>query len=307
MREVLVTGATGFVGGAVVRLLQRQGVPVVRLVRPGAQPVDLKGVRTVQALLHDADDLRRALAGLKPSHVIHLAAYGVRPQDLDPQALLDSNVGALVALLQVAADWKLTRFVHVGSCAEYGQVGPQPLTEDQPLRPTSPYGAAKAAAALLGTALAGRLEVPLVTLRLFGTYGPGEAAGRLVPWLVRDLRQGRPVDLTPGLQVRDFTYIDDVAAALVGACTANLPAGSAWHVCSGRGTTVRTLAEGVAALLDVPPDLLHFGALAARNDEPAVLVGDPRRFQSATGWRATMTLEAGLAAAVAHELEIAIA
>jgi nucleoside-diphosphate-sugar epimerase len=302
LREVVVTGATGFVGTALVQRLLCRGVPVVRVVRPGRQVVDLPGVRTVSAILHDVDDLRRSLAGVSASHVVHLAAYGVRPQDRDPQALVDGNVGAVSALLQVAAQWPLERFVHIGSCAEYGMVGPAPLTEDQPLRPSGSYGAAKASASLLGTALAAQLGLPFTILRLFGTYGPGEGPGRLVPWLVRDLARNAVVQLTPGLQVRDFTYIDDVVEAIVSACSADLPPAGVYHVCSGEGHTVRGLAERVANLMGAPLERLHWGELPARFDEPAMLVGNPTRFALKTGWRATTSLDQGLQTAIDHAL-----
>lgn len=302
MREVLVTGSAGLIGSAVVRQLVAAGVSVTRLLRPASRVTTVAGARTVTAALDDVGALRPALAALRPSHVIHLAAYGVHPAARDGAELVRGNVAATVHLVESLADAGLERMVHVGSCAEYGTQVPVPVPDHQPLQPDGPYGAAKAAAALLGSQVAAARGVPWVTVRLFGTFGPGEGPHRLVPWLVRQLRIGARMPLTAGTQVRDFTFVEDIAGALIAACRADLPAGGAYHACSGRGTSVRDVAHRVAALVGAPDTLLDWGALPTRGDEPPVLIGDPRRFSAATGWSAATSLDDGLRAAVAHEL-----
>jgi UDP-glucose 4-epimerase len=103
-----------------------------------------------------------------------------------------------------------------------------------------------------------------------------------------------PVSLTDGLQVRDFTYVDDVVSALLLASNCDLEAYSAYNVCSGHPISVRTVAETTARILDRPSDLLKFGSLPTRLDEPAFVVGDPSRFNSATGWTPTVSLDEGI-------------
>ncbi|XXY50262.1 NAD(P)-dependent oxidoreductase [Sorangium sp. So ce269] len=162
------------------------------------------------------------------------------------------------------------------------------------------YGAAKAAAHDCGRAVARALAVPLVTLRLFGVYGPGEAPHRLIPHLAARLRARERVDLTPGTQLRDLAFVDDVVEALIlGATTAGLEPGAAYNVCSGRPTSVREVCLEVARQLGAPESLLDFGGRPPRPDEPPWLVGDPRRFRAATGWHHRMHLSLGVAASLA--------
>lgn len=292
---VLVTGASGFIGAAVVRALSQRGEQVVCPLRRHVP--ELQGLRRVTCVTVDCLDpvaLRQAVNSTKPKVVIHLTASGVRPSERDPVALAQGNVGTLAALLQAAQDWPLTRLVHIGSVAELGDPGALPCNEDTPLAPISAYGGAKAAATTFGCGVAAALGLPFVVLRLFGTFGIGEAPARLLPHLCRHLLRGEPVPLTSGEQIRDFTWIDDVVAAILRGADATLPAGSLYHVCSGRGQSVRQVGERMAQLLGASPDLLQWGAVPQRSDEPAVLIGDPRRFLAATGWRATTSLDAAI-------------
>lgn len=293
--EVLVTGATGFIGGALVRRLSAEGRTVVCPVRRDAPALrQLPGVTAIMTRLDDPDVLTDALKGHAPRWVFHLAAAGVKLGDRSPQALVAGNVATVAALLQVAACWPLQRFVHLGSCAEYGQVGADPVGEDTVLAPSSAYGGAKAAASMLALGLAAQSEVPLTILRLFGTFGPGEAPQRLLPYVLGQLLRGQPCQLSPGDQVRDLTWIDDVIDALVRTMQVPLTAGGVFNVCSGRGITVREVGERMADRLGAPRSLLHWGALPHREDEPRVLVGNPARFRSATGWQATTDLDTAI-------------
>lgn len=282
--SALVTGATGFIGSALVRRLVQDGTRVVCLVRPeSARAATLRGVEVV-----------RELESVEPTEcVFNLASYGVRPGDRDPALLIEGNVSVLAHVLRSVAPWGVQRFVHVGTCSEYAPVAaPALLQESAPLEPGSLYGAAKAAAHVFGTALARELGVPLLTLRLFGTYGPGEAAHRLIPHLVARLGRGEQAEMTSGEQVRDMTYIDDVVEALL--CTAGLESYRAYNVCSGTPVRIREMAEAVARELGQPLELLGLGRIPMRDYETPWIVGDPARFQGASGWRPQVALADGI-------------
>lgn len=298
MADILVTGGTGFIGTALVRQLAASGHRVICTVRPERTDLsrlqNLADVVLVHTPLDDPQQLSAALHGVRPSLVYNLAASGVGLAERGALALVAGNVNVVASLMQVAADWPLQRFIHVGSCSEYGMVAAQPVSEDTPLLPCSPYGGAKAAASTLALGLAPHLGIPLVVLRLFGVFGIGEAHFRLLPSLLSALRQDLPCALTSGTQVRDFTWIDDMVAALLVAGQIPLPLNSVFNVGTGQGHTVREIAEKMADLLGAPRHLLHFGARPQRNDEPQLLVSDPRRFQKATGWSAQTTMDTAL-------------
>jgi nucleoside-diphosphate-sugar epimerase len=296
---VLVTGVTGFIGSAVARRLLDAGARVYGLVRPHSARDRLSGLRGLDILEVESfavEQLRRVLAGRRIELVCHLAAYGVTPGDDDPEVMLDANVTLVGRLLTSLASHSIRRFIHTGSCSEYGiPTAGRPIAETEPLRPASLYGASKAASVMIGTALAARLGMPFVTLRLFGVFGAGESPHRLVPYLATRLRRGEEVDLTPGEQVRDVLYVDDVAEAFLSAATADiLTPYEVYNVCSGCPVRVREIAELVADGLGTARQKLGFGRRPYRPDEPMWMVGDNARFVTATRWRPRTSVEQGI-------------
>ena len=299
--EVLVTGGAGFVGSRFIHALAASGGRAVCVSRsdgpkPSLADVPEEALRVLQVPEYSRESLAGALDGLEFDCVVNFAATGVRPGDHDATALLDGNAGVLANLIDALDGRDVEAIMHVGSCAQYGPVSAgEPLAEDSPQRPLSTYGAAKLAAEAMGRAKAHSAGMRFVTLRLFHVFGIGEQRSRLVPSLIRALRAGEPVDLTGGDQVRDVTYADDVADAILAACkqAASLDL-DAYNVCSSTPVTVRRIAESVARLTGRPLDLLRLGAIPYRSDEPMWLVGDGSAFESATSWKPRRSLEEGL-------------
>lgn len=295
MSAIAVTGSNGFIGARLVRHLAAGGARVHCLVRAEskAKPSTIPGVER-QVIPESAADFAALLRRIAPSTVVNLATYGVAPGENDPETLLDANLGFLTRLLAACAKSSV-RVLHAGSCSEYQRVDePALMTEDTPCHPSTPYGAAKLAATEWGRTLAARLEVPFVTLRLFGVYGPGESPHRIIPAVRAKLAVGEPVPLTHGNQKRDLTFVDDLCDAVSRAIDTDLPTGGVFNVCTGVGVPIRDVCLSVARALGASPELLEFGARPLRPGEEPWVVGDPARFQQATGWRASTSLDEGI-------------
>ena len=313
LKSALVTGSTGFLGSALVTRLLAEKVEVTCLVRSQSISkahacADGRRICFVEVPSFETSVLQSKLAGISAEVIFHLASYGVQQADRDIGQLVEGNVSIVLNLLRATAHWPLRRFVHTGTCSEYGYPGPQDtlIAETHSVQPRSLYGAVKAASVLCGNALASSLSIPFVTLRLFGVFGTRETPPRLVPYLISQLQNDRPVDLTPGEQVRDFLFEDDVAAAFLAAATAEgLKSGEAYNVCSSRPTRIRELAEMVADAMGKPRELLHWGERPYRSDEPMWLVGDNRRFREAvTNWCPTISLQEGIHRILDHAREL---
>jgi UDP-glucose 4-epimerase len=295
---VLVTGATGFIGSALVKRLAAEGNPAVCLVRAGSRGREklegLAGLRFFE--MEPAADLAPILAEIAPDVVFHLAASGVRPDDREPASIVEGNVVLTTRLVAALAARPPRRFVFAGSCSEYAPIAEgKRIGEDHPLEPTSLYGAAKVSAYLCGKTLAAARGVPFVPLRLFGVFGPGEGPERLVPHLLAHFRAGETPELTPGEQARDFTYVEDVVDALIAAATSpSVEPFRAYNVCSGRATRVRDIALAAARAAGRPDADLGLGRRPYRPDEPMWIVGDPERFSNATGWRPRVGIDEGI-------------
>lgn len=298
-RRVLVTGAAGFLGSHLVSRLIEAGAEVCALDQPNARGWSRVERETLAATLRTdvrtlAEPMHDRLLG-DIDAIFHLAAVGVVGETGDVRELATGNIdGTLAGLL--AAQRLGSRFLYCGSCFEYG-AGAR-WTEQALPAPTTEYGAAKAGGWLLANAFARRTGVEVISLRPFTMYGPMEPPSRLVPSVVRHALAGRPIDLTPGQQTRDFVYVQDVADAFVVAATTDAAVGGTFNICTGTAVSVRDVVLKVLEYTESSAEA-RFGALAYRPSELPVLSGDPTHAAQVLGWRARVSLDDGLARTVA--------
>jgi nucleoside-diphosphate-sugar epimerase len=293
-RTVVITGASGFIGRRCFARLLEEGYDVHALSsRPG------EAERGSAATWYRVDLLAPGAAAalvnrLRPTHLLHLA-WCARPGEF---WMSEDNFRWLTASQELFRTFYAAggrRAVGAGTCAEYEWSEADCDEERTPLRPDTIYGRCKLAASLvLEAAVAGGGSAAWG--RIFFPYGPGEPAGRFLPALIRGLLRGEEVACSHGRQVRDFTYVDDVAGGLVALLAAE--ATGAFNIATGRGTSLRELAERVTARLG-RAELVRFGTRAALPGDPPRVVADMTRTKSATGWAAAMGLDEGIDRAIA--------
>jgi len=306
MARVLVTGATGFVGGAVLAALRRAGHAPVAAIRRAGAPADAE-CRPVGEIGPDTD-WRAALAGIDA--VIHLAArvHLMRDHAADPDAAFRRvNTEGTRRLAEEAAAVGVGRLVFLSSVKAAAEGSARPLSERDPPAPRDAYGRSKLAAeaALSGVAAAGRLDV--VTLRPPLVYGPG-AQGNFRA-LVGLCRRGVPLPLGAVDNRRSLVALGNLADAAVCAATAP-PAGPGhrlYYVRDGEDLStaelVRRLRRALGRpprLLAAPPGLLRgLARLAGRGAAADRLLGslqvDDTAFRRDFGWTPPLTVDAALA------------
>lgn len=293
--KVLVTGATGFVGAAVVRALLDRGDEVYAVSRETSDRrrlVDLADLRWVACDLLDERGVER-LAEVGADVCVHSAWYA------EPGKYLSSvvNIDLLAATLRLARTLALggcRRFVGIGSCFEYDTERGL-LCEDTPLAPVHLYSAAKAAAYMALKQLGVTMGMAVAWARLFYLYGPDEAPSRLVPSITRALLRGEEARCTPGAQVRDFLHVEDAGEAL--GAIAHSDVVDAINVASGQPVTVAAVARQLGVLCD-RPDLVRLGVLPYGPTDPMFVCADVRRLVRATGWTPRWSLGDGLGGVV---------
>ncbi|HVR72365.1 MAG TPA: GDP-mannose 4,6-dehydratase [Vicinamibacteria bacterium] len=298
--RVLITGVAGFVGGHVVDLVRSEhaAAEVVGLdSRPGNRARAL-GIEVVPADLQDPASVRRALERVRPDRIVHLAAQSSPQRSWeDPAGTLTTNVLGLLHLLEGARSLSLApRMVVVGSAEEYGLVRPEdnPLGEDHPLRPTSPYAVSKVAQGYLAFQYATSLHLPIVRTRTFHHTGPRRGEGFAESSFARQLAEIEAGRRPPRIEVgnldtvRDFTDVRDVVRAYWALLERGTP-GEVYNVCSGRGVRLADLLEELVSLSGLKVEIRVDPARLRPLDVP-VLVGDPARLRAATGWEARTPL-----------------
>lgn len=293
--RVLVTGASGFLGANLLRRLVAAGREVHALLR-GPFPTRLAGLEgrflTHHADLRDRDAVRRAVTECQPDVIYHLAAHGTYPGQRDRSEILASNLLGTANLLDALESRDFRAFVHAGSSSEYGRVD-RPMREDDPPRPLTDYGVAKAAATLLCQAEARRGR-PAVTVRVFSAYGPYEGADRLASSVMAACLRGESPRVTHGGQPRDWIYVDDVLDLFEAAAASPRVEGAVLHAGTGRRQTVRDLVEAVVRHCPAGRPEPVYGSLPPRPDEPSSWVADVARTEQWTGWQPRVDLDEGV-------------
>lgn len=286
--KVLMTGASGFLGGHVLGLLRQHGIAVWTLGR--RCPAGQDAAAHVGCDLLAEGDLGEALCRLAPSHLLHLA-WVTDPASYQTSALNDDWARATVRLAQHFLDSGGRHLVVAGSCAEYDWSHGWCHEHSTPLLPATPYGRAKDATRQHLLALCAQHGARLAWGRIFFPFGTGQAPERLIPSLVSALTGTRePFPVQAG-QMRDFVCAADVASALLTLLTS--PAQDCFNISSAQpiavGDLVRLLAQRIGA---DPQPLL---AMAARRlQAPELVAGDNGRLR-ALGWAGPTALGDGLA------------
>ncbi len=298
--KVLVTGAAGFIGSQLSRLLLARGDEVTALLLPGeprTRLADLAPLDVVELDLAARDHaaLDSVLERVRPERLFHLAWYA-HPRDYLSSTENLRSLDATVRLAERAFAAGCGKLVGVGTCLEYARAH-EPVVESAPTEPRSLYASAKLAAWLVVRALAERSGKEAAWARVFHLYGPGEHPARLVPTVLAALRAGQPIDVTAGEQMRDYLHVSDVASGIAALAA---PGGNGvFNICAGAPRPLRDVLE-VLGRLTAGAELLRFGQRAYAPDEVMYLAGRSERLR-ALGWAPRFArLEDGLADVVAQ-------
>lgn len=293
-RRILVTGGAGFVGEHCLKRLAATDADIHATTSRSTK-------RDARVAWHRCDLLdpgacERLVAAVRPTHLLHLA-WIATPGEFWASRENVRWLEAGCALIRAFYAEGGARAVGAGTCAEYAWQDEAYYVEDAtPLRPASIYGQCKRAMGLAFEAAAAAYGGSAAWGRLFFPYGPGEAAGRLIPSAIRSLLRGEPLDCTHGRQVRDFIYVDDAAAALVALLEAD--AQGAYNIGSGRASSLRETIGRIADALG-QPELVRWGTRAAPASDPPFVVADVSKLTGRVAWQPAVTIESGLERTIA--------
>jgi nucleoside-diphosphate-sugar epimerase len=270
----LLTGASGFVGRHILRELARRQRRVRLIARDGSIN-KISSFPVIESMVTTADLFSESVGWHADvcrdvDIVIHAAWYAEPGQYLQSPKNRECLDGTL-RLAEGAAKAHVRRFVGIGTCFEY-DLSAGLLSVETPLKPSTLYAQAKVAVFKTLSEKLPEQNIEFAWCRLFYLYGDGEDSRRLVPYLRGRLSAGEPAELSSGTQIRDYMDIAEVARLVVNAALG--PVQGPANICSGKGVTVRQLAETIADEYG-RRDLLRFGVRPDNLTDPPCVVGVP--------------------------------
>jgi UDP-glucose 4-epimerase len=301
MARILVTGGAGFLGSHLVDALLSRGhaVRVLDDLSSGKEE-NLPGeVEFIYGDVTDPVAVEQAIGDVDAC--FHLAAIAsVARSSSEWLRTHQVNLTGTINIFDHVHRLRSRReipVVYASSAAVYGDGGIIPLGEQRRVAPLSAYGADKRACELHARIAGSVHGIPTVGLRFFNLYGPRQDPrspySGVIAIFADRLAHGEPIEIFgDGQQVRDFTYVADAVSALCRALPAASTSASVFDVCTGRGTTVQTLAEMMADLYRTELVIHH---QPPRSGEVRASIGNPRRAAEQLGFRADTALADGLA------------
>jgi GDP-4-dehydro-6-deoxy-D-mannose reductase len=297
----LVTGAAGFAGSHLIEALLARGLAVEAWARPDTPPAFPpveRGVRWRQVELLDRPSVLAALAELRPAVIFHLAGAAHLGRSWEHvAATLETNVMGTANVLEAERQLGLGAQILVPGSATVYRDSPDPLTENAPLAPASPYALSKLAQEQLAVRAAEDGQHVLVT-RSFNHIGPRQAPTFASASFARQIAAIERGGVAPVLRVgnlaprRDLTDVRDTVRAYMALIEHGRP-GMVYNVCSGSAPSMQEVLDGllaraaVAVTVDTDPTLY-------RPHDASIVVGDHARLTAGTGWRPAIPLDTTL-------------
>ncbi len=305
MKRVLITGINGFVGSHLAEyILSNNFGEIYGLIRN--KDVEKENISSILNKIHmkecdinDAYSVKQVIEDVEPDILFHLAAQSYVPSSWSsPVETMQTNVIGSMNIFEAVRNSKLDTIIQIaGSSEEYGMVYEKevPITEDNPLRPLSPYGVSKVAMDLLGYQYHQSYGLKIIRTRAFNHTGPRRGEVFVTSnWAKQiamiEAKKQEPIIRVGALDpIRDFTDVRDMVRAYWLA-TQKGKFGEVYNICSGKGILMKDLLNLLLSLSKIKPKIEKDPA-RMRPSDVKILLGSCKKFNKETGWKAEIPFE----------------
>lgn len=303
-KNVLVTGAGGFIGSHLTEALVEAGSQVRALVHYNSRndwaqlqhlPPEVVGAIDIRSGdIRDPFYVNHIVEGIDV--VIHLAALIPIPYSyVAPSEFVDTNVKGTLNVLEAARSHETPRLIHTSTSETYGTAVYTPINELHPIQGQSPYSASKIGADKLAESYWRSFETPVVTVRPFNTYGPRQSARAFLPSVLAQALTGDIVRVGSLDPVRDMNYVGDTVRGFLRAAVVPGIEGNTYNLGSGRGVTMRELLDIALAVTETSPTVeSEADRRRPEKSEVMELICDPSKAAAELNWNSRVSLGDGI-------------
>jgi dTDP-glucose 4,6-dehydratase len=302
--KLLVTGGAGFIGSSFVRLslADNDSVAIVNLdkltyagnLENLAAVAEHPRYRFVRGDICDDAAVNSLLAEERPDAIVHFAAEShVDRSIFAPAPVFETNLRGSFTLLEAARAYKIARFVHVSTDEVYGSIEPpHEADENYPLRPSSPYSAAKAGSDLLALSYYTTYKLPVLVTRASNNYGPYQFPEKLIPLMISNALEDKPLPIYgDGMQVRDWLHVEDHCRAIRSVLEKGR-LGEIYNIGGSRSLPNVEVVHKILAATGKPASLLQRVEDRPGHDRRYAL--SSAKIERETGWAPAVPFEEGL-------------
>jgi dTDP-glucose 4,6-dehydratase len=305
MKNVLVTGADGFIGSHLVETMVRRGFNVRAMVLYNSfdswgwlddSPREIRdAIEVVAGDIRDNGFVRAAVKG--QDAVMHLAALIAIPYSyVAPQSYVDVNVTGTLNVVAAAKEFGTARVVHTSTSECYGTAQFVPITEEHPLVGQSPYAASKIGADQIALSFHRSFGVPVTVCRPFNTYGPRQSARAVIPTVISQIAAGKTeIELGALSPTRDFNFVQDTVDGMLAILEAEAVSGETINLGSGHEISIGDLVTVIASVMQRDVSVTSTRErMRPADSEVERLLADASKAKRLTGWSPAFAGSAGL-------------
>jgi NAD dependent epimerase/dehydratase len=305
-KNVIVTGADGFIGSHLTEELVKQGNKVKAFIYYNSfntwgwidsLPKDiLNEIEIFSGDIRDPNGVRVAMKGM--DEIYHLAALIAIPYSYhSPDSYVDTNIKGTLNVLQAARDFNIQRVLITSTSEVYGTAQYIPIDEKHPYQGQSPYSATKIGADRLAESFYRSFNLPVTIVRPFNTYGPRQSARAVIPTIITQLLVGKEeIELGSLTPTRDFNYVKDTVMGFIEIAKSNKTIGEEINIATQQEISIGHLAGELIRQINPHTRIIcDEQRLRPENSEVNRLLGSNEKIKRLTDWRPLYTFEQGIA------------
>ena len=295
IKRVIITGATGSIGTALINNLIKQGIEVLCFCRndsPRNKNIPSDNLVTIKYCdISELCDVKND-TGKEYDVFYHFAWQGTTGESRNDMYLQNQNVKYALDAVEVAKRFGCKRFIGAGSQAEYGRLN-NSLNSNSPTFPENGYGMAKLCAGEMTREYAHKLGVEHIWTRILSVYGPSDSSNTMIISLINKLLNNETPKMTKCEQIWDYLYCEDAAQAfyLLEKCGID---GKTYVIGSGTGRKLSSYVEDIKEIVN-PSAFIDYGAIPYSDKQVMHLVADITELEKDTGWHPAVSFKEGIA------------